>query len=139
MEYKLPGYHARDDGQRPAHRFQDVPSEAGVLVEQEGEAVAHHDHVGLCLAVGDGVLGEDEEVEEGDEVGHDETRPRMLEIVAKAGIYFHPAEPPSHSTPGSQRERVRERASFSQITLYSNQHGQIRVKTSLRLRLVSGK
>lgn len=143
VKYKLPGYHARDDGQRPAHCFQDVPSEAGVLVEQEGEAVAHHDHVGLRLTVGDGVLGEDEEVEEGDEVGHDETRPRVLEIVAKTGIYFHPAEPPSHTTPGSQRERARERkrerASFSQITLHSNHHGQIRVKTSLRLRLVSGK
>jgi len=29
--------------------------------------------MGFCLTVGDGVLGEDEEVEEGDEVGHNET------------------------------------------------------------------
>ncbi len=65
--------------------------------------------MGLRLTVRDGVLSEDEEVEEGDEVGHDETRPRVLEIVAKTGIYFHPAEPPSHTTPGSQRERERER------------------------------
>lgn len=74
--------------------------------------------MGLCLTVRDGVLGEDEEVEEGDKVGHDETRPWVLEIVAKASIYFHPAEPPP--TPGSQREREREResVSFSQITLY---------------------
>lgn len=46
--------------------------------------------MGLCLTVGDGVFGKDEEVEEGDEVGHDETRPRMLEVVAKTGTYFHP-------------------------------------------------
>lgn len=82
--------------------------------------------MGLCLTVGDGVLGEDEEVEEGDEVGHDETRPRVLEIVAKTGIYFHPAEPPSHTTPGSQREREREKVLlFSQITLHSNQEGRL--------------
>lgn len=95
--------------------------------------------MGLRLTVRDGVLSEDEEVEEGDEVGHDETRPRVLEIVAKTGIYFHPAEPPSHTTPGSQRERERERKCFFQsdyITLKSA--GQIRVKTSLRLRLVVG-
>lgn len=94
--------------------------------------------MGLCLAVRDGVLGEDEEVKEGDEVGHDETRPRVLEIVAKTGIYFHPAEPPSHSTPGSQRGE-RDRKCFFQsdyITLKSA--GQIRVKTSLELRLVVG-
>lgn len=108
MEYKLPGYQASDNGQYPADYFQDVPSEARVLVEQEGETVAHHDHVRLRLTVRDGVLGEDEEVEEGDEVGHDETRPRVLEIVAKTGIYFHPAEPPSHSTPGSQRDTDRQ-------------------------------
>lgn len=63
----------------------------------------------LRLTVRDGVLGKDEEVKEGDEVGHDETRPRVLEIVAKTGIYFHPAEPRSHTTPGSQRKRERER------------------------------
>lgn len=129
MEYKLPGYHANDYGQYPADYFQDVPSSARVLVEQEGEAVAQHDHVGLRLAVGDGVLGEEKEVEEGDEVGHDETRPRVLEIVAEPGIYFHPAEPLSHTTPGRvggrERDRERERACFSQITLHLNQHGRL--------------
>jgi len=91
----------------------------------------------LCLTVRDGVLGKDEEVEEGDKVGHDETRPWMLEIVAKTGIYFHPAEAPSHTTPGSQREREREgererererereSASFSQIILHLKQQGRL--------------
>lgn len=68
--------------------------------------------MGLRLAVGDGVLGEDEEVEEGDEVGHDEPRPRVLEIVAKAGIYFHPAEPPQPQCPwesDTEREGEKER------------------------------
>lgn len=83
----------------------------------------------LRLAVRDGVLGKDEEVKEGDEVGHDESRPRVLEIVAKTGIYFHPAEPRSHTTPGSQRERERD-------YMTHKSEGQIMVKTSLRLRLV---
>lgn len=72
MEYELPSQQAGDDGQYPTHHFQDVPPEAWVLVEEEGEAVAHHDHARLRLAVGDGVFGEDEEVEEGHEVRHDE-------------------------------------------------------------------
>lgn len=109
MEYELPGEHASDDGQYPAHYFQDVPSEAWVLVEEEREAVAHHNHMGLCLTVRDGVFCKDEEVEEDDQVGHDETRPWVLEIVAKPRIYFHPAEPPSQTTPGGQRKRARER------------------------------
>lgn len=67
--------------------------------------------MGLCLTVRNRVLGEDEEVEEGDEVGHDETRPRVLEIVAKTSIYFHPAEPP----PTHLGVRERESGSVSQI------------------------
>lgn len=83
----------------------------------------------LRLAVGDGVLGEDEEVEEGDEVGHDETRPRVLEVVAKTGIYFHPAEAPSAAqTPGGTTERRGGGRSvpFSQIQLQSHQREQIK-------------
>lgn len=91
MEYELSGEQASDDGQGPAHHLEDVPAEARVLVEEEGEAVAHHDDVSLGLAVRHGVLGEDEEVEEGDQVGHDEARPRVLEVVAEVGIYFHAA------------------------------------------------
>lgn len=48
----------------------------------------------LGLTVRDRILCEDEEVEEGDEVGHDEARPGVLEVIAKASIYFHPAETP---------------------------------------------
>lgn len=59
----------------------------------------------------------------------------MLEIVAKKGIYFHLAKPSSHTTPGSQRERERESASFSQITLPTR---QIRANAPLRHRLVVG-
>lgn len=73
MEYKLPSEQASDNGQYPAYYFQDVPSKARILVEQEGEAVAHHNHMGLCLTVRNRVLCKDQEVEEGDEVGHDET------------------------------------------------------------------
>lgn len=87
--------------------------------------------MGFCLTVRDGVLGENEEVEEGDEVGHDETRPRVLEIVAKASIYFHPAEPPSHTTPGSQRGREREKVLLLVRLHYyitDKSAGQIRAK-----------
>ena len=91
--------------------------------------------MGLRLTVGDGVLGEDEEVEEGDEVGHDEARPRMLEIVAETGIYFHPAEPPSHATPGSQTDKGEREGVFQSDYITLKSAGQIRVKTSLRLRL----
>lgn len=73
VEHELPSQQASDYGQYPAHHFQDVPPEARVLVEQEGEAVANHDHVGLRLAVRDRVFGEDEEVEEGHQVGHHES------------------------------------------------------------------
>lgn len=97
MEYELPSQQAGDDGQYPTNHFQDVPPEARVLVKQEGEAVAHHDHAGLCLAVGHGVFGKNEEVEEGHEVSHDEPWPRVLEVIAKAGIYFHAAEPAQHT------------------------------------------
>lgn len=72
MEYKLPSEQPSDNGQYPAQYFQDVPSKARILVEQEGEAVAHHNHMGLGLTVRNGVLCKDQEVEEGDEVGHDE-------------------------------------------------------------------
>lgn len=97
VEYELPRQQASDDGQDPTHHFQDVPPEPWVLVKQEGEAVANHDHARLRLAVWDRVFGEDEEVEEGHEVSHDEPRPWVLEVIAKAGIYFHPAEPPHHT------------------------------------------
>lgn len=73
MEYKLPSKQASDNGQYPAQYFQDVPSEARILVEQEGEAVAHHNHMGLRLTVRHRILSEDQEVKEGDEVGHDKT------------------------------------------------------------------
>lgn len=57
--------------------------------------------MGFSLTVRDGVLGEDEEVEESDQVRYDEARPRVLEVVAKTGIYFHPAEAPQpHFTYG---------------------------------------
>lgn len=97
VEYELPSQQADDNGQYPTNHFQDVPPEARVLVKQEGEAVTHHNHTGLRLTVWDGVFGEDEEIEEGDEVSHDEPWPRVLEVIAKAGIYFHPAEPPQHT------------------------------------------
>lgn len=73
--------------------------------------------MGLRLTVRDGVLGEDEEVEEGDKVGHDETRPWVLEIVAKASIYFHPAEPPPHLGV-RERERGKEKVFLSVRLLY---------------------
>lgn len=99
VEDEFPGQQASDDGQNPTQHFQDVPAEPRVLVKQEGEAVANHDHARLRLAVWDGVFGEDEEVEEGYQVSHDEPWPRVLEVVAKAGSYFHPAEPlpPQHT------------------------------------------
>lgn len=86
MEYELPSKQTSNDGQYPAQDLQDVPPKARVLVEEEGEAVAHHNHMGLGLTVRNGILGKDQEVEEGDEVRHDESGPWMLEIVAKAGI-----------------------------------------------------
>lgn len=70
--------------------------------------------MGLSLTVGDRVLGKDEEIEECDEVGHDETRPRVLKVVAKTGTYVHPA-------PRSHKDRERGSTSFSQIKLHSNQ------------------
>lgn len=51
VEYELPRQQASDDGQDPTHHFQDVPPEPWVLVKQEGEAVANHDHARLRLAV----------------------------------------------------------------------------------------
>lgn len=103
MEYKLAGEQASDDGQSPAHHFENVPAEPRVLVEQKGEAVAHHDHVSLGLTVWHWVLGEDEEVEKGDQVGHNEAWPRVLEVVAEVGIYFHADE--TLLRPGGKRRK----------------------------------
>lgn len=87
--------------------------------------------MGLGLTVGDGVLCEDEEVKKGDKVSHDEAWPWVLEIVAKAGIYFHPAEPPGHATPGIQREREREWDSkYIFQSDYWNQQGRLESKHS---------
>lgn len=86
--------------------------------------------------MGDGVLCEDEEIKEGDEVGHDETRPRVLEVVAKTGIYFHPAEAPQSLKHLGEQQRA-ERVSLSQILLQSHQHDQITEKTPPRFRLDS--
>lgn len=72
--------------------------------------------MGLCLTVRDGVLGEDEEVEEGDKVGHDETRPWVLEIVAKASIYFHPAEPPHTWERGKEKVFLSVRSLYIEIS-----------------------
>lgn len=70
--------------------------------------MAHHNHVGLSLTVGDGVLCEDEEVAERHEVRHEQTRPGMLEIVAETCINFHP-DGASHSLPEmGMREEDRE-------------------------------
>ncbi|KAI3370651.1 hypothetical protein L3Q82_007214 [Scortum barcoo] len=96
-----------DNGQYPAHYFEDVPSEARVLVEQEGEAVAHHDHMGLRLAVRDGVLREDEEVEEGDEGTYSQ-------FEARAAFW---QEDPQYAWRGTQRtpmERGGEHADSTQ-------------------------
>lgn len=92
VEEELPDKQAGDNGQEPHDDLDGVPASAGVLVPDEGEAVAHHDHVGLRLAVRDRVLCEDQEVEEGDQVGHEHARPRVLEVVAEAGINFHPGQ-----------------------------------------------
>lgn len=89
MEYELPGKHSGDNGHQPRDDFEDAPSSTRVLVHYEGEAVSHHYHVSLCLAVGDRVLSKDKEVAESDEVGHKQTRPGMLEIVPQTGIYIH--------------------------------------------------
>lgn len=115
MEYELPSQQANDYGQYPTHHFQDVQPEARVLVKQEGEAVANHDHASLRLAVWDRVFCEDEEVEEGHEVSHDEPWPRVLEVITKAGIYFHPAEPPQHTW---DWEKVKEKVF---LLLYNEQ------------------
>lgn len=125
VEYELPSQQASDYGQYPAHHFQDVPPEARVLVKQEGEAVANHDHAGLRLAVWDGVFGEDEEVGEGHEVSHDEPWPWVLEVIAKVGIYFHPAEPPPQHT--WDWEKVKEKV-FLLPRLY-NEQGRLEIRS----------
>lgn len=79
----------------------------------------------------DGVLCKNEEVEEGDQVGHDETRPRVLEVVAKTGIYFHPAEATQPHKHLEEQQRG-ESVSFSQIQLQSHQREQIEEKTPPR-------
>lgn len=126
MEYELPGQQAGYDGQNPTQHFQDVPAETRVLVKQEGEAVANHDHARLRLAVWHRVFGEDEEVEEGDEVSHDEPWPWVLEVVAKAGIYFHPAEPlhPQHTW---EWEKVNEKVSL--LTRLCNEQGRLEMRS----------
>lgn len=85
VEQELPGEQACDDGEDPHQDLQDVPSSSGIFIDHEREAVPHHDHVRLRLAVRHRVLGEDQEVEEGDEVGHHQTRPGVLEVIAEAG------------------------------------------------------
>lgn len=92
MKHKLPGDEARDDGEDPHQDFEDVPGSSGIFIHYEGEAVSHYDHVRFCLAVWHWVLCEDQEVEEGDQVGHDQTGPRVLEIIAEAGVNLHPSE-----------------------------------------------
>lgn len=92
MEQELAGDEARDDGKDPHQDLEDVPSSSGIFIHHEREAVSHHDHVRLRLAVRHRVLGEDQEVEEGDQVGHHQTRPGVLEVIAEAGADLHLSE-----------------------------------------------
>lgn len=92
MKHKLPGDEARDDGEDPHQDFEDVPASSGIFIHHEWEAVSHYDHMRFCLAVRHWVLCKDQEVEEGDQVGHDQTGPRVLEIIAEAGVNLHPPE-----------------------------------------------
>lgn len=90
---------ARDDGEDPHQDFEDVPSSSRVFIHHEGKAVSHHDHVRFCLAVRHGVFCEDQKVEEDDQVGHDQTRPRVLEIVPKLGVDFQTSKEAQTPTP----------------------------------------
>lgn len=51
MEQELAGDEARDDGEDPHQDLEDVPSSSGIFIHHEREAVSHHDHVRLRLAV----------------------------------------------------------------------------------------
>lgn len=92
MKQEFPGDEAGDDGENPHQDFEDVPSSSGIFIHHEGKAVSHHDHVRFRLAVRHGVFCKDQEVEEGDQVGHDQTRPRVLEIIAEPGVDFQTSE-----------------------------------------------
>lgn len=90
VEEELPDKEADDNGHQPQKHFNNIPASAWVLGHNEREAVAHHGHACRRMAVGDRVLSEDEEVEEGHQASHGQPSPRMLEVVAETGVNVHP-------------------------------------------------
>ncbi|GAA6099380.1 uncharacterized [Tachysurus ichikawai] len=106
MEEEFPSKESCDNRQNPHQYLQDVPPSAWILIQYEGETVSHNYYVCFRLAVGYGVFSEDEEVEEGDEVGYEQAQPRVLEIITEAYTYLHSSNP--RRPPASSKKRDRE-------------------------------
>ncbi len=76
-----------EDGDQPHDDLEERPGVLWVLGDDEGEGVADDGDEALGLAVRYRVLGVDEEVAEGDEVGDGEAQVRVLEVVAEVLLH----------------------------------------------------
>ncbi len=87
MDEHLADERPDEDGDAPRDDLERRPRVLRVLGDDEGEGVSDDGDEALGLAMRDRVLGVDEEVAEGDEIGDGEPQVRVLEVVAEVLLH----------------------------------------------------